>query len=72
MTTVLGFGTLALSGHQGLHSLGLLLATGVAACMLSALALLPALLRGVRLPGSASRKLQLDPQKPSSPAVQAA
>jgi hypothetical protein len=50
----------------------LLLATGVAACMLSALALLPALLRGVRLPASASRKLQLDSQEPSSPAVQAA
>lgn len=60
LTTVLGFGTLAFSGHQGLSSLGLLLATGVAACMLCALALLPALLGGVRVPVVATPKLELE------------
>lgn len=60
LTTVLGFGTLAFSGHQGLHSLGLLLATGVGACMLSALALLPALLRGVTMPVVKAPVLELE------------
>lgn len=60
LTTVLGFGTLAFSGHQGLHSLGLLLATGVGACMLSSLALLPALLRGVKMPVVKAPVLELD------------
>ena len=58
-TTVLGFGALALSGHQGLRSLGLLLAVGVASCMFSSLALLPALLRGVRLVAVPSTPLRL-------------
>jgi len=58
-TTVLGFGALALSGHQGLRSLGLLLAVGVASCMFSSLALLPALLRGVRLVAVHSTPLRL-------------
>lgn len=70
LTTVLGFGTLAFSGHQGLHSLGLLLATGVASCMLCALALLPALLRGVRVPVVATPKLELE--KATRPVAQAA
>jgi hopanoid biosynthesis associated RND transporter like protein HpnN len=45
LTTVFGFGTLMISRHQGLFSLGLVLAIGVSCCMLTALVFLPALLR---------------------------
>lgn len=45
MTTVAGFGTLALGGHQGIASLGFLLTTGVIGILLSALLILPAILR---------------------------
>ncbi len=44
LTTMLGFGTLMLSHHRGLASMGLLLTVGVGCCMLSALILLPSLL----------------------------
>ncbi len=44
-TTIAGFGTLALGGHQGVASLGFMLAAGVAGIMVSALLILPALLR---------------------------
>lgn len=45
LTTILGFGTLMLSHHRGLASLGLCLTLGVTCCMLSALVFLPAVLR---------------------------
>jgi hopanoid biosynthesis associated RND transporter like protein HpnN len=44
-TTVAGFGTLALGGHRGVASLGFILATGALGIMLSALFVLPAILR---------------------------
>jgi hopanoid biosynthesis associated RND transporter like protein HpnN len=45
LTTILGFGTLMLSHHRGLASLGLVLTIGVICCMLTALVFLPAMLR---------------------------
>jgi predicted RND superfamily exporter protein len=45
LTTILGFGTLMISQHRGLASLGLVLTLGVTCCMLTALVFLPALLR---------------------------
>ena len=45
LTTIAGFGTLALGGHQGIASLGFILAAGVVGIMVSALLILPALLR---------------------------
>ena len=45
MTTVAGFGTLALGGHQGVASLGFILATGAIGIVLSALLILPAILK---------------------------
>lgn len=45
LTTICGFGTLALGGHQGVASLGLVLASGVTGILLSALVILPAFLR---------------------------
>ena len=44
LTTIAGFGSLALGKHQGLQSLGYVMATGLATCMVAALVLLPALL----------------------------
>jgi len=45
LTTVLGFGSLMISSHLGLSSLGLLLATGVTACMVCSVIWLPSLLQ---------------------------
>jgi predicted RND superfamily exporter protein len=45
LTTVLGFGTLMISCHRGLASLGLVLTLGVTCCMLTALVFLPGVLR---------------------------
>lgn len=45
LTTVAGFGSLALSGHPGTASMGVLLTVGMAAVLVCTLAVLPALLR---------------------------
>lgn len=45
LTTICGFGTLALGGHQGVASLGFILAAGVSGIMISALVILPAILK---------------------------
>ncbi len=45
LTTVSGFGTLALARHQGIASLGFVLTAGVIAIMVASLIVLPALLR---------------------------
>lgn len=44
LTTVAGFGSLVLADHQGIKSLGMIMAVGTAACMAAALTCLPALL----------------------------
>ncbi|MGC8885880.1 MAG: MMPL family transporter [Verrucomicrobiia bacterium] len=44
LTTIVGFGSLMLGKHQGIISLGYVMSIGVAACMVIALTLLPALL----------------------------
>ncbi len=57
LTTILGFGTLMISSHRGLASLGLALTLGVTICMLTALVFLPALLSMIsqrRLPAATS------------------
>jgi uncharacterized protein len=45
LTTILGFGTLMISQHRGLASLGFILTLGVSCCMVTALVFLPAALR---------------------------
>jgi len=45
LTTMIGFGTLMVSSHRGLFGLGFILTLGVGCCMLTALVLLPAVLR---------------------------
>jgi hopanoid biosynthesis associated RND transporter like protein HpnN len=44
LTAIAGFGSLMLAKHRGIHSLGSVMATGIATCMIAALAFLPALL----------------------------
>jgi hopanoid biosynthesis associated RND transporter like protein HpnN len=44
LTTIAGFGSLIPAKHQGIASLGLVMSTGVATCMLAGLTFLPALL----------------------------
>jgi uncharacterized protein len=45
LTAIAGFGSLVLASHQGIRSLGEVMAIGIAACMTAALLVLPALLR---------------------------
>jgi hopanoid biosynthesis associated RND transporter like protein HpnN len=44
LTTIAGFGSLILAKHQGIASLGFVMAVGVTTCMFAALTFLPALL----------------------------
>jgi uncharacterized protein len=44
LTAIAGFGSLILAKHRGIHSLGCVMAAGIATCMVAALAFLPALL----------------------------
>ena len=44
LTALTGFGSLTLAKHQGLQSLGFVMAIGIAACMIAALTFLPAVL----------------------------
>jgi hopanoid biosynthesis associated RND transporter like protein HpnN len=44
LTTIAGFGSLILAEHQGIQSLGYVMAVGVATCMVAGLTFLPALL----------------------------
>jgi predicted RND superfamily exporter protein len=44
LTAIAGFGSLILAKHQGMHSLGQIMALGLTMCMLAALTFLPAFL----------------------------
>ena len=44
LTAIAGFGSLILAQHRGIHSLGYIMAFGIAMCMIAALTFLPALL----------------------------
>jgi hopanoid biosynthesis associated RND transporter like protein HpnN len=44
LTAIIGFGSLILSEHQGIRSLGIVMSLGIAACMIAALTILPTLL----------------------------
>jgi len=44
LTAIAGFGSLILAQHRGIHSLGFIMAVGIAMCMIAALTFLPALL----------------------------
>jgi predicted RND superfamily exporter protein len=44
LTTIVGFGSLMISGHRGIYSLGLLVALGVGSVLIASLTTLPSLL----------------------------
>ena len=44
LTAIAGFGSLMLAKHQGIHSLGSMMAVGITTCMIAGLTFLPALL----------------------------
>jgi len=44
LTAIAGFGSLILAKHQGIHSLGCVMAVGIMTCMIAGLTFLPALL----------------------------
>ena len=44
LTAIAGFGSLILAQHRGIYSLGCVMATGIATCMIAGLTFLPALL----------------------------
>jgi predicted RND superfamily exporter protein len=44
LTTIVGFGSLMISGHRGIYSLGLLVALGVGSVLMASLTTLPSLL----------------------------
>jgi len=44
LTTMVGFGSMMVAHHRGIHSLGLVLILGVASCLVASLVLLPAVL----------------------------
>ena len=48
LTTTFAFASLLIGGHRGIRSLGLVMTIGVIACLIAALALLPALLEMAR------------------------
>lgn len=51
LTTIAGFGSLVPAKHQGIASLGMVMAVGTAMCMIAALTFLPALLNWLVLKG---------------------
>jgi hopanoid biosynthesis associated RND transporter like protein HpnN len=69
LTTILGFGSLMVAKHQGIASLGELMAVGTATCMLAGLTFLPTFLNwlnrhGWHLPGVPSPPpLSFDPRE---------
>jgi uncharacterized protein len=51
LTAIVAFGSLIIGAHRGIRSLGLVMTIGISACLLAALALLPALLEIARRKG---------------------
>jgi hypothetical protein len=60
LTTIAGFGSLVLAQHRGIRSLGLIMAVGVATCMIVGLTLLPAMLNLLDRYGWTIKKTQRD------------
>src|SRR5207247_3827190 len=60
LTTIAGFGSLIVAKHQGIQSLGYIMATGTATCMLIGLTFLPALLNLLSKRGWSIKKTQRD------------
>ena len=66
-TSMVGFGSMMISAHRGLHSLGIVLTIGVASCVLMSLVTLPAYLAWISRHRSASENPQQDDMPEESP-----
>jgi len=60
LTTVAGFGSLVLAQHQGIRSLGFVMAVGTSTCMIAALVFIPALLNLLTRAGWQMKKPSVD------------
>ncbi len=60
LTTIAGFGSLIIAEHQGIRSLGIIMATGVTTCMVAGLTFLPAILNLLDRYGWSIKKTQRD------------
>lgn len=60
LTTIAGFGSLIVAEHQGIRSLGWIMATGTATCMFVGVTFLPALLNLLDKSGWSMKKTQRD------------
>jgi hopanoid biosynthesis associated RND transporter like protein HpnN len=60
LTAIAGFGSLILAEHRGIRSLGLIMATGIATCMIVGLTFLPAILNLLNRRGWTIQKTQCD------------
>ncbi|EEF60531.1 MMPL family transporter [Pedosphaera parvula] len=56
LNTIAGFGSLILAQHQGIRSLGYVMSTGVAMCMIASLTFLPAVLSLLSLRSGGAKK----------------
>lgn len=65
LTTIAGFGSLILAQHQGIRSLGYLMAVGVTTCMVAGLTFLPALLNLTQRNRSVQKKPGADNARPA-------
>jgi hopanoid biosynthesis associated RND transporter like protein HpnN len=60
LTTIVGFGSLALARHRGIESLGCIMAMGTATCMIAGLTFLPALLNLLQRRGQTKNQPSAD------------
>ena len=65
LTTIAGFGSLVLAKHQGIASLGFVMAVGTSTCMIAALTFLPALLHIMTRHGWRIKKPSVDNAQPT-------
>jgi hopanoid biosynthesis associated RND transporter like protein HpnN len=60
LTAMAGFGSLILAKHRGIHSLGCIMTTGLATCMIAGLTFLPALLNLLTRPQAETEQPSAD------------
>ncbi|HWD92825.1 MAG TPA: MMPL family transporter [Verrucomicrobiae bacterium] len=60
LTAIAGFGSLVLAKDRGIHSLGIVMAAGVTACMIAALTFLPTLLNIMSKSGPKNKQPSVD------------
>ncbi len=64
LTSMIGFGSLALASHKGLAGLGLVVMIGIASCLLVSVILLPAILASIAGPESRKNQIESPAEQP--------